>query len=420
MKVAFFGYAWNRNLQPDAYMAETMASLAAAGADVDFYLGSQLTKEYGIYGLNPAVHLDRLIQFVRVEAYDAAVSFNSSMLIPEILDVINGRIVDVIVDEPEHLFDYHGAGPYEVLRRDIEIVAMSSALERRLTQAIENVRPRLHFMLPATRIEPGDQAATYPISWVASYVGDLNLDQYVGLMVERPDFYALTRRCLEIAQRDGHLASVKAEGGADAALIATLPWTFDFFQAQMLNILTNRLRVATVERLAPHGLALFGNVGWQKLLTHNAAVLAALQPGPAPASHADLRRVYNASKISINVPQAHTAEGAVQYRMIDVMASNALLITRRSADSDLHRAFGPDCPVPTYSTQDELEALCLRYLADEGARRKLVAACNALVATGFSFAERAAELLRIAGLGPGTKAGQVRKMDLRLFTGAQT
>ena len=90
MKVAFFGYAWNRTLQPDAYMAETIASLAAAGADVDFYLGSQLTKEYGIYGLNPAVHLERLIQFIRVEAYDAAVSFTPA---PDLLpgpDLLSG------------------------------------------------------------------------------------------------------------------------------------------------------------------------------------------------------------------------------------------------------------------------------------------------------------------------------------------
>jgi hypothetical protein len=368
--------------------------------------------------LNPNVQLGRLAQFIAVEAYDGAISFNNSMLVPEIQAAIPGPVATVLVDEPEHLFDYLGTGPYEVLRQDIQVVAMSSALERRLAAAIPGIERRLHFMLPATGVAPDGAAPVYPISWVASFVGDLNLDQYLGLMLERPDFYALTQRCLELVEREGSLARIKAEGGMDAVLIGSLPWKFDYFQAQMLNILTNRRRVEIVERLAPHGLALFGNAGWQKLLTYNSAVLGALQPGPAPASHADLGRIYNASRISINAPQAHTAEGAVQYRMIDVMASNALLITQHSETSDLYRAFGRDCPAPTYSTLEELEALCQRYLADEGERRRLVAQCNRLVATGFSFAERARTLLDILGLAPGATPGKVRKMDLRLFSGA--
>ena len=64
MKLAFFGYAWNKALQPDAYMSETIASLAGTGADVDVYLGNQLTKEYGIYGLNEALQPGRIGAFV--------------------------------------------------------------------------------------------------------------------------------------------------------------------------------------------------------------------------------------------------------------------------------------------------------------------------------------------------------------------
>ena len=419
MRVAFFGYAWNNALQPDAYMTETFQSLARAGADVDVYLGNHLSKEYGIYGLNEAMPLGKLQRFLAAEGYDAAISFNNSMLIPELTSAIGGRIVTVIVDEPEHLFDYHRAGPYEVFRRDIEIVAMSSVLERRIIEAVPGVEPRLHFMLPATHIDLGARSmkAAYPISWVASFVGDLNLDQYLKLIAERPDFYALTLKCLEIVERDDDLRTVKAEGGADAALIATLPWTFDYFQAQMQNILTNRSRVEVVERLAPHGLALFGNAGWQKLMTHNARVMAAFQPGPALTAHADLRRVYNASKVSINLPQAHVTQDAVQYRVIDVMASNALMITKHSPTSDLYRVFGQDCPIPTYSDLEELERLCAHYLANEKERRAAVTKCNALVGKGFTFAERAVELLRIAGLEAPARAsaGSVRRVDLRLF-----
>ncbi len=419
MRVAFFGYAWNVALQPDAYMTETFQSLARAGADVDVYLGNHLSKEYGIYGLNEALPLGKLQRFLAAEAYDAAISFNNSMLIPELTSAIKGRIVSVIVDEPEHLFDYHRTGPFEPFREDIEIVAMSSGLERKILAEVEGVAPRLHFMLPVTYIDKGARSMKpiYPISWVASFVGDLNLDLYLKLITERPDFHALTARCLELIEREGDLGALKAADGADAALIATLPWSFDYFQAQMQNIITNRNRVEMVERLSPHGLALFGNTGWQKLLTYSAQVMAALQPGPPLVAHADLRRVYNASKVSINVPQSHTAHGAVQYRVIDVMGSGALLITRRDPASDLYRVFGEDCPVPTYDTFDELEQKCVHYLDHEAERRALVARCNALVDDGFSFADRAAEFLRIAGLKPraGASPGNLRRVDLRLF-----
>ncbi|HEY8004658.1 MAG TPA: glycosyltransferase [Phenylobacterium sp.] len=419
MKVAFFGYAWNNALQPDAYMVETFKSLAAAGADVDVYLGNHLSKEYGIYGLNEQMPLDKLQHLLSLEAYDAAISFNSSMLLPGLMEAIPGRIVTVLVDEPEHLFDYLHQGPYEVLRKDIEIVAMSSAVEAKIVGSVEGAAARLHFMLPATHVDLGARStkAAYPISWVASFVGDANLDQYLKLIAERPDFYALTRKCLALIERDGDLREIKAQGGADAALLATLPWSFDYFQSQMQNILTNRTRVEVVERLAPHGLALFGNAGWQKVMTHNAAALQAFQPGTPPASHADLRRVYNASKISINVPQSHTAKGAVQYRVIDVMASTALLVTRRDETSDLYRVFGADCPVPTFEDFDELEQLCAHYLSHESERRNLVARCNALLSEGYTFHERAMELLRIAGLEPrrGASPGAIRRIDLRLL-----
>ena len=325
MKIAFFGYAWNKALQPDAYMSETITALAGTGADVDVYLGSQLTKEYGIYGLNAAMQPGRIGAFIAAQGYDAAVSFNNSMLIPEVLAAMPGRIVTVIVDEPEHLFDYHRTGPWPVFASDVEIVAMSSRLEQRLIEAVPGVRQRLRFMLPATNVVAGPRPEPFlPISWVASYVGDANLDQYMQLVAESPDVRTLTLRCLQIIERDGDLRSIRDTATPEAALIAALPWSFDFFQTQMQNVLTNRARLAVVERLAKHGLALFGNAGWRKLLTHDGAVLQALQSGPAPGSHADLTRIYNASRISINAPQAHTAVGAVQYRMIDVMASGAL------------------------------------------------------------------------------------------------
>ena len=420
IKLAFFGYSWNSDHRLDPYMEETVEALLQAGINVDFYFGNQLSKEFGIYGVDERINLDLVEDYVKSEDYAAAISFNNSMLIPEVVGAIGGKIATIIVDDLTHVFDNSRNGPYEVFRQDIEIIAMSSALERLLLTDVEGVAPRLHFMLPATHIDPPPETLgkpeNFPISWVASLVGDAKLKFYLSFIADRPDYYEMTARCLRRLARDGDLRSVQAENGADFALIGTIPWSFDYFTAQMLNILTNRSRVELVERLAPHGLALWGNHAWRNLLAHNATVFATLQPQTL-TRHADLRRVYDASKVSINLPQAHVANDAVQYRVIDVMASNALMITQYNKTSDLYRVFGEDCPIPTYDNLAALESLCVHYLKNDTERRTLVARCKKLVAVGFSFRERAAELLRIVGIQPREHAtrGALSKIDLRFF-----
>ncbi|EJL38187.1 hypothetical protein PMI01_00212 [Caulobacter sp. AP07] len=402
MKICLFGYAWNPENQPDAYMIETISAFAEIGVSVDVYLASQFSEGRGIYGLNPALSTAAIVEHVRAQGYDMALAFNNAMLLPEMLAAIPGRVVTMVVDEPQHLFNHLRGGLYDVFHYDIEVVALSSALERRLLANVSGIQPRLHFMSPVTRPELRTDPAETPrhtISWVASMVGDTNLDQYFELAANTPGYYALAQLCLDIVERDGDLRALKTGEPSQALeLIGTLPWSFDYFEMQMQNIVTNRQRLSVVERLAPHGLALFGNSNWRRLMASNKAVLDAFQPGPAVASHADLRKVYDASKIAINLPQRHVSQEAIQYRVVDIMASNALLITHRSDPSDLYRIFGEDCPVPTFGDQDELERLCAHYLRNEDERLAVVHACNALVRQGFSFRDRALDLLRIAGL----------------------
>ena len=422
MKVAVFGYAWNRKFQPDAYMTETIAAFTALGLDVDLILGNQITKEYGIYGLN-ALPLGDIAAWIGAQRYDLALSFNNSMLLPEVLAALDAPVLTMIVDEPEHLFAYRPGGLYDVFAHDIQIIALSSELEERITAAVARVGPRLHFLPPATQVEAPvtPASASYPISWVASLVGDLNLHQYLDFVAEQPAYRELTQLSLTLAARDGDLRELRAAQGSPALdLVATLPWPFDYFEMQIQNILTNRRRLEVVERLGPHGLALFGNAEWRRLLSSSAAVFEALRPGEPVSGHAQLRGIYDASQLAINVPQAHVSPRAIQYRVLDIMASKALLITQAHPRSDLYRIFGQDCPVPTYRDLDELERLCLHFLSREEERLALVAACNARVRTGFSFGDRARDLLRIAGLAAPASAhrGYARALDLRTFANA--
>jgi spore maturation protein CgeB len=127
------------------------------------------------------------------------------------------------------------------------------------------------------------------------------------------------------------------------------------------------------------------------------AVFRAYRPGPPVRTHQELLTVYNSSKLSVNLPQSFISE-SFQYRLLDVMSSNALLVTRRTPEPDLYRVFGPDCLVAMYDSLAELEAVCAYYLAHEDERAARVAACNALVTEAFSFRSRALDYLRLAGV----------------------
>ena len=161
------------------------------------------------------------------------------------------------------------------------------------------------------------------------------------------------------------------------------------------EIVTNGTRLAVVERLAPLGLKVFGNARWRTALTLSPSVAQAFRSGAELRRHADLCAVYDRSKISINVPQVHAGTG-MQYRVLDILASKSLLITKYVPDSDMERLFGADSPIVTFSDLDDLHAKCAYFLKNDHERRARVKACNALVARGFSFRERALEYLALS------------------------
>lgn len=82
---------------------------------------------------------------------------------------------------------------------------------------------------------------------------------------------------------------------------------------------------------------------------------------------------YNAAKIGFNTThiQANTGFG---WRVADILASNACLVTEHSQDL-LDLGFD----IPTYKTPTEARKLCLELLNDENYRQSIVNKCNNLI-----------------------------------------
>jgi len=311
------------------------------------------------------------------------------------------------VDQIHHLFNHLSRDVLDPLKYDIDYVTMSSNIFGDLVREIPVIKDRIHLISPATNTDKNFDSDKYhnydyEISWISSLLGDQTIEQNLYAITEHPEIYKVTQELIGEIERHGSLKLYREDPQQVIPNFArdAFGWTMDFYEMQLQNIITNRQRVEVVERLEPLGLSLFGNPAWRRLLSSNGKVFSALQPGPQIFDHALLKKIYDNSKISINLPQVHVPSDAIQYRVVDIMSSRSLLITKANKTSDLYRFFGSDCPVPTYDSLDEMEALCRHFLTHEEERRNLVAACNALVTEEFSFKQQCLSLLSFCEVSP--------------------
>jgi len=419
MKIAFFGYAWGAG-RIDGYMQEVVDTYVGLGFDVDVFLGNHFSADGIVTGFKAGADLRRLAAYIRDQAYVAAVSFNNSLLLPQIVEALEGRVVSVIVDGFNHVFRYDPQDRYAGFRLNAHYACIGSQFERELLAQVPGIADRVSLLSPATNgmLFPRETvAATHPISWVASLPTDNTTAAFMARLLDNPGAYEVVAACLRAIEQTGDLKVLMADHAEVIETLASqVPMPFRAFETMLQNVVTARQRVELVNRLGPHGLALFGNHEWSRAMVLNSEAFAAFKPGPAASSHQDLLRIYNASRISVNLPQSFISE-SFQYRLLDVMSSNALLVTKRTPEPDLYRVFGPDCPVPMFDSLSELETICAHYLAHEDERRAIVAACNALVTPDFSFRSRCLDYLRLAGVTyqPPCGAPAVRK-DVRVLT----
>jgi hypothetical protein len=401
MKIAFFGYAWGPGGRLDGYMQEMVEAYLGLGFEVDLFLGNYFSADGTVIGFKDDVDLARLAAYVREQAYVAAVSINNSLLLPQIVEAMEGRVVSVIVDGFNHLFRYDPQDRYAAFRLDAHFACIGSQFERELLARVPEIAGRVSLLSPATNgmLFPRETIApAYPISWVAGLPTDAAAEAFMTRAMDDPAAYGIAAGCLRAIEGTGDLAAMMADHAeVIEGLAAEASMPFRAFEMMLQDMVTTRQRVEVADRLAPHGLALFGNPAWARAMVLSQGAFAAFTPGPPARSHDDLLRIYNASLISVNLPQSFISE-SFQYRLLDVMSSNALLVTKRTPDPDLHRVFGSDCPVPMYDSLSELESICAHYLAHEEERREIVAACNALVTPDFSFRSRGLDYLRLAGV----------------------
>ena len=160
------------------------------------------------------------------------------------------------------------------------------------------------------------------------------------------------------------------------------------------GIISTNNRIKTLDAVSDLGLKLYGPKKWFETIGYSYKLASCYQFIEYIKTRQQLCSIYDRSKICININH-HQATSGVGYRVFDILASSALLITNFQEDSDLTRLFGEDHKIPTYRTPEELRQKVKFYLDHENERKERVAYSNQMVAKGFGFDERAAQMIQI-------------------------
>jgi len=167
---------------------------------------------------------------------------------------------------------------------------------------------------------------------------------------------------------------------------------------QLLNlaagIISTNNRIKALDAICDLGLKIYGPEKWFYTINFSYKLASCYQYVDYIKTRQELCSIYDRTKIGININH-HQATSGLGYRVFDLLASSALLITDFYEDSDLNRLFGEDHKIPTFRSPEELRHKVKYYLDHEDERKELVAYCNKLVVKEFSFEERATQLIQI-------------------------
>lgn len=139
-------------------------------------------------------------------------------------------------------------------------------------------------------------------------------------------------------------------------------------------------RVRVLSAVADMGLKIYGTQNWRDDYYYDYRLEAAFADKKI-YSLAQTEELYNSARIGISIAHVQ-AVSAFPWRVADIMASNACLVT------DAHQMledFFPGVPIPTYHSAYEARDLCRNLLADEGRRQEIVLRCQEVIGKKYRF-----------------------------------
>lgn len=154
------------------------------------------------------------------------------------------------------------------------------------------------------------------------------------------------------------------------------------------------IRSITLIHLLDLGLHLYG-IGWNSFEHHIPQLAYAYDKTPF-YTLADNSYIYNSSKIAISISHPQTKGQAFPWRIFDIMASSACLVS--SYSEELKELTQEHCNLPMYRTPIEAHDICQKLLKDNVLRNEIVVASNEYVDKHARWTMRFKQIEEIFGI----------------------
>jgi glycosyltransferase involved in cell wall biosynthesis len=152
-------------------------------------------------------------------------------------------------------------------------------------------------------------------------------------------------------------------------------------------------RIQVLSDVSDLGLDLYGTRNWVTDLAYELWITTNYK-NTLTYSLADNQRIYNSSKIGININHLQATSG-FSWRVCDIMASNACLVSEYKPDFE--KLF-PGIPIPLFKDIHEARKLCQQILSDEEMRKDIVLQCQNIIDKQYRFKHLLSQMENFLGL----------------------
>jgi hypothetical protein len=406
-------YAQDKEL--GSYMKELVNAFAGIGCKLHLMITNDLVLNLAEKKLSPNISEEKIIKFIKQVDPVFVFTTNRGGITKKMMSDLPCPLVTWMVDRIPFL--HHGGSHDELFCEKDYVITSSYGNVKRLEHIYPILKNKVFFFPFCTDLEDfvGGSIASQDIN--ISFVGTFF---YCGQLTEILKAYSyssrLTQGIIELALRVEQDYDLDFEFHLKQCDVECVLTDFNLdlykFKGLLANAISLNKRIQTLDAISDLGLRLYGTENWRNVSQYSLALLSCYQFNDFIKTRAQLVLLYQRSKIAVNVSH-HQAVNGLPYRIYDIMASNALLITEYREDSDLFRLFGKDMPIPMYRSPLELHELCQYYLENESERIAIVRKCNNLVSQGFLFQDRVKDFFTMTGMPVPEGVGEVVKINVK-------
>lgn len=156
----------------------------------------------------------------------------------------------------------------------------------------------------------------------------------------------------------------------------------NLYVPEILQVLSEEKRISVLAAVAELGLDLYGTSNWRNEYFSHTELNCAYKDRKVYSIQHN-QEILNVSKVGINVSHLQATSG-FPWRIMDIMASNACLVT------DYHSDFTHVFPelekiLPVYNNGHEAYWICKDLIEDESRRKDIVYRCNEVINEKYRF-----------------------------------